>query len=105
MRTIDWSGFFPYLSIPVSGDTVQLPVYFIITSLACCLSILWLVRRADKQEFSRNRAIDTALVLMISGFIGARVFHVVFEEPQYYLHSPMRVFAFLQGGFVWYGGA
>lgn len=41
---------------------------------------------------------------MISGFLGGRLFHVFYEEPQYYLHQPLAVFKFWNGGFVYYGG-
>jgi phosphatidylglycerol:prolipoprotein diacylglycerol transferase len=100
--TIDWSGFLPYIKI---GGGVLIPTYFLITSLAFIICILWMVRRAERFEFSRVMTIDTALVLMITGFVGSRIFHVAFEEPRYYLENPIRVFQFWRGGFVWYGGA
>ena len=48
---------------------------------------------------------DLGLVLLITGFLGARLFHIVFEKPSYYLSHPLEVFYFYQGGFVFYGGA
>ena len=95
------SGFL--LSFTVFG--VVVPVYFVVCALAFIISMLLLVRRADRSVLSRNRALDTALVLMIAGFIGSRLFHIFFEEPAYYLEHPWRVFDIWSGGFVWYGGA
>lgn len=80
-------------------------IYFAIISASLCLSVLWLTRRADAVGFKRQRAIDLALSVMIAGFIGSRLFHVIFEEPNYYAESPWRVFEIWRGGFVWYGGA
>jgi phosphatidylglycerol:prolipoprotein diacylglycerol transferase len=98
---IDISGFLKSIHI----GSLTIPVYFLITSLAFVVCVFWLVRRADRRLVSRNRALDIALVIMIAGFIFARLFHVFFEEPAYYWESPMRVFDIWRGGFVWYGGA
>ncbi len=95
------SGFLP--SFQLLGMTV--PVYFLVTALAFIVAMLMLVKRADSHGLSRNRALDTCLVLMITGFIGSRVFHIVVEEPAYYWARPWLVFDFWRGGFVWYGGA
>lgn len=98
----DLSGFFP--TVPLGGG-VELPVYFIVVSLAFCICLLWLVKRADARGMGRNSALDLSLVIMVAGFLGARGLHVVFEEPAYYLEIPSRVFEVWRGGFVWYGGA
>jgi phosphatidylglycerol:prolipoprotein diacylglycerol transferase len=95
------SGFLP--SIHLFGMTI--PVYFLVSALAFIIAMLLLVRRADRSGLSRNRALDTALVLMITGFVGSRLFHVFFEEPAYYWARPSLVFDIWSGGFVWYGGA
>ena len=96
-----FSGFLPALHL--FGMTI--PVYFLVSALAFIIAMLLLVRRADRSGLSRNRALDTALVLMISGFVGSRLFHVFFEEPAYYWARPWLVFDIWSGGFVWYGGA
>lgn len=98
----DFSGYLPTLEL---GSGISIPTYFLVISFAFCLCVLWLVRRAKVEHLSRNTALDIALALMISGFIGARLFHVLFEAPSYYIEDPVRVFHVWQGGFVWYGGA
>lgn len=101
MKIHDLSGFLP--TVHLFGSTI--PVYFVVTALAFIVSLFVLVSRADRKALSRTRAIDTSLVLMVTGFIGSRLFHVFFEEPAYYEASPWRVLDFWSGGFVWYGGA
>ena len=101
-KPIELSGFLP--AIRVGG--LDIPVYFIVISIAFCVCIAWLVRRADRRpSLDRNQALDLALVVMLAGFVGARAFHVLFEEPAFYLESPLRALEFWNGGFVWYGGA
>ena len=97
----NFSGFLP--SITVFGLVV--PVYYVVISLAFSLSLLWLVRRTDERALSRNRALDISLVVMVSGFLGSRLFHIFYEEPAYYWARPALVFDIWSGGFVWYGGA
>jgi phosphatidylglycerol:prolipoprotein diacylglycerol transferase len=41
---------------------------------------------------------------LICGFVGARLFHVIYEEPQFYRQDPKQVFYVWNGGFIWYGG-
>jgi phosphatidylglycerol:prolipoprotein diacylglycerol transferase len=101
MKIHPLSGFLP--SVKLFG--VVVPVYFLVTALAFIFAMLLLVRRADAAGLSRNRALDTSLVLMIFGFVGSRLFHVFFEEPAYYRAHPILVFDIWSGGFVWYGGA
>ncbi|MES2964024.1 MAG: prolipoprotein diacylglyceryl transferase [Bdellovibrionota bacterium] len=95
------SGFLPVLKL---GSFV-LPTYFLISSLAFIAGLFFLVRRSKTLRLSRNRSLDTALVLMTTGFVGSRLFHVFFEEPSHYAEDPSRVFEVWRGGFVWYGGA
>lgn len=97
----DWSGFLPILRFT---PTVFVPTYFVIASLAFIIGMLLLMKRAEQYNLSRKVAADSALLVMVSGFVGSRLFHVFFEEFGYYRESPMRVFEFWRGGFVWYGG-
>lgn len=96
------SGFLPALRI---GGGIEIPTYFIIISAASCVCLLWLTHRTKVERLNRNTGLDIALVTLVSGFIGARLFHILFEAPSYYAEDPIRVFYIWQGGFVWYGGA
>ncbi|MCB0386582.1 MAG: prolipoprotein diacylglyceryl transferase, partial [Bdellovibrionales bacterium] len=93
-----------YPAIHLTED-VALPTYLLAISLVYCLALFWVVHRAERFEFSRVLALDVALVIMVAGFIGARLFHVLYEMPDYYLANPLDIFRVWQGGFVFYGGA
>lgn len=66
--------------------------------------VFYVNRRSFKRDHSGATALDLFLWVVIGGAIGARLLHVVYEEPAYYLENPLRVFYFWQGGFVFYGG-
>lgn len=97
----DFSGFYPVIRL---GESLSVPSYFVIVSIAFCISLFVLVARARKLHLNRNTALDLSLVVMVSGFIGARLLHVFFEAPAHYAEDPWRVFEVWRGGFVWFGG-
>ncbi len=91
--------------LPVIGSIgFQIPTYLLIISLTYCFGILWVLKRCEKLSLPKNLALDLCLLIMISGFVGARLFHVIFEYPQMYIKDPIRILYFWHGGFVFYGG-
>ncbi len=97
----DFSGFFPYLNL----FGLAIPTYYLVISLTFCLCIFWFIKRAEDRDFDRMTALDFSLVIMVASFLGARIFHIVFEHPEYYSDHPERVFYVWEGGFVFFGGA
>lgn len=89
--------------IEIFGE--KIPTYLLWISLTYCFGLLYLYKRGQSRGFSKNIILDSALVVMVAGFIGARFFHVLYEEPSYYLEAPLRIFYIWQGGFVYFGGA
>lgn len=87
------------------SNSLSVPSYYLVLSVVICIALIWSVRRADQMEISRKLVLDLSLVLMIAGFLGGRLFHVFYEEWDYYQSQPERIFAFWSGGFVFYGGA
>ncbi|MCB0355904.1 MAG: prolipoprotein diacylglyceryl transferase, partial [Bdellovibrionales bacterium] len=88
----------------VLGPDIFIPSYFLVISLTYTLASLWLFQRAPQFAISQKYVIDVALIIMLMGFLGARIFHVLYEHPDYYIKVPMQIFKFWQGGFVFYGG-
>src|SRR5690606_10671308 len=52
----------------------------------------------------RITAIDLTLVVLVAGFLGARLLHVVYEDWATYLLQPAQIFYIWNGGFVFLGG-
>lgn len=82
----------------------QIPTYFFVISASISFLLFFLSARVDKFHFDRKITFNIAIILMISGFIGGRLMHVVFEELDYYTNDPKQVFFFWNGGFVYFGG-
>lgn len=91
---------------------LTIPIYFLVISLTVmgCLSLLYFLIRSlafyklMDLGFEDSDGLDLAIVVLICGFIGGRLFHVFYEIPEYYLENPIQVIQFWMGGFVYYGG-
>ncbi|MCE3009114.1 MAG: prolipoprotein diacylglyceryl transferase [Proteobacteria bacterium] len=79
-------------------------LYFLILSLLYSGLLLIAYKKAKRLHLNLKITLDLALVLMISGFIGARLFHVLYEQPTMYFEEPLRILMFWQGGFIFFGG-
>ncbi len=73
-------------------------------SLAVTLASLWFLRRARQNRLAQTFAIDLTLAIFVGGFLGARLLHVFFEEPEFYRVTPLRILQIWNGGFVYLGG-
>ena len=62
----------------------------------------WMARRQKRNVLV---AMNIALILMIVGFVGARLFYAVYEQASFYRRFPENIFYFWSGGFVFFGGA
>lgn len=86
------------------SEGLEIPSYFLVISLVLCLGLFWIVRRGDRSQLPQGQVLDLSLWLMVSGVVGARAMHVLYENFAYYKGHPWRVFYFWEGGFVYYGG-
>ncbi|PWU21644.1 MAG: prolipoprotein diacylglyceryl transferase [Bdellovibrio sp.] len=86
------------------GSLVGLPTYFVVLSLVYSFLIFSAWKWAQICGFPQDHALNLALLSIVSGVVGARVFHVLYESPDYYLLFPNDAFRLWQGGFVFYGG-
>lgn len=93
-------GPFPEINL---GFTT-LPTYYTSLSLTYCLAIFWFYKRCEQRNLPQKNAMDLGMIILLGGFIGARLLHVLFEYPEHYIKNPIEAFYFWQGGFVFYGG-
>lgn len=81
------------------GD-IGVPSFFfmvMIAALSATFFASWLAKREGADPVVM---LDFGIIGIIASVIGARVFHILIENPSYYLEKPIRVFYFWQGGFV-----
>lgn len=79
--------------------------YFVYQSFLYTGLMLYVWWRVTRQGLPFRIAWNLALILMVAGFVGARLMHVVYENPEIYQADPWRILEFWQGGFVFFGGA
>lgn len=84
--------------------SIQIPTFFLVISLSLIILLSILSYRVEKFKKNRKIAFDVAILLMLTSFIGARLFHIFYEEWDYYRQNPFQAIQFWNGGFVFYGG-
>ncbi len=95
---------YPILKI---SELFAIPTYLLIISLDCILILLISNKRLGSERFAYlnlKTGLDLSLIILISGLIGGRLGHILFEYPQIYLSNPLQIFNIFHGGFVFYGG-
>jgi phosphatidylglycerol:prolipoprotein diacylglycerol transferase len=61
-------------------------------------------KRAKQRGLDPNAILDLAFWIFLAAFIGARLFHVLFYEPGYYVNHPWDVIDPRKPGFAMFGG-
>lgn len=86
------------------GDWV-ISNYFLLLSLDFCFMIIYLHWRSRKLKLNSHMALDVGIFSTLMGFVGARLFHVIYEAPSYYWENPSAIFKLWNGGYVFLAGA
>ncbi len=93
---------FQWTTIQLGPLTLQ--VWGLFVALGMLLSVGIISRRAAGQGIDKNKAMDFAIWIMISGFLFARLFHVFFYEPAFFLAHPSEIIQIWHGGMSSFGG-
>lgn len=88
----------------IEFSSFKISVYFITLAIVYCIGIQYFFARIKKFPLRVYLAADFLLVLLVSGFLGARLFYVFYQEPEFYLKNLKQIIAVWNGGFVFYGG-
>lgn len=83
---------------------LQIPSFFVVLSFLMGLAFFMTTRRSRHLNLDEKFSLDLALVLAIGGVVGARLTHIIFENPEYYYQNPVKMLFFWEGGFVFFGG-
>lgn len=68
------------------------------------IAAVWVATREAKRKGISEENIQTlALIGVIGGIVGSRLFHVI-DRLDYYMSNPLAMFAFQQGGLAIWGG-
>lgn len=86
------------------AEGLDIPSFFLVISLVISASLFWIVQRSDLYRLPKKNVLDLSLLLMLSSLLGARIFHVIYENFDYYRQDPLKIFYLWEGGFVFFGG-
>ncbi len=93
---------FQYTVVYIGPIPIQVWGFFV--ALGMVVSILLLRNMAKQQGLRPELFLDYAVWMIIGGIIGARLFHIVFYEPMFFLSNPIEVFKIWHGGLSSFGG-
>ena len=82
----------------------QIQVWGFFVALGMLMSIVILWKRLDALQIYKEEFLNQALWMIILGVIFARLFHVFFYEPTYFLANPVDVVKIWHGGLSSFGG-
>lgn len=77
--------------------------YSVLLLLAVFFGVTILVREGKRYEYSQDFLFNLAFWVIIFGFIGARIYYVIFNY-KYYLHDPISILKVWEGGLAIHGG-
>ena len=83
---------------------VPIKVWGLFVALGMILSFIIIWDRSKKLNFDAEKNIDIGIWMIVSGIICARLFHVFFYEPSYFLSNPVDIVKIWQGGMSSFGG-
>lgn len=94
--------FFSSHTYVIFGITFQ--TWGTLVALGYALGTYVAYRRAKAKGLDPNKILDLAFWIFIAAFVGARLFHVFFYEPAYYLQHPLEALDPRQPGYAMFGG-
>lgn len=89
-------------TIPIGPLNIQ--VWGLTVAIGILVSTYLFQRAVTPKGITKETVIDLVLVLIISGFLGARLYHVFAYQPLFFLSNPLELFKIWQGGFSSFGG-
>ena len=80
--------------------SIELPSFFLMITIGALLGTFFGAYLAKKEGRQEVAMLDFGIIGMTAGVFGAKLFHVIFENPTFYLEHPLRIFYIWQGGLV-----
>lgn len=91
---------------PVAFEIFGLEVYWygIVYAVGFLFTLWFLRKNAHVLNLSKDHIDNVVLITMITGLIGARIFHIVFYEPSYFFSNIGEMIRVDKGGMSIHGG-
>lgn len=83
---------------------VPIQVWGLCVALGMVVSLLLIYREAKNKKILPEPLLDLSLRMIVYGVVFARLFHIVFYEPAFFLSHPVEIIAIWHGGLSSFGG-
>lgn len=93
----------PYLAQGIQIGGLVIRFYALCILLGMIIAIILGIREAKKMKINTDDIFNGAVIGIILGIIGARIYYVIFEWSEY-SSNPARVFQIWEGGLAIHGG-
>lgn len=80
--------------------SLGVPSFFFMIMIGALAATFFASYVARREKADSVAMLDFGIIAIIASVLGARIFHILVENPSYYWENPLRVFYFWQGGFV-----
>lgn len=91
--------------IAISLGPIAIRWYSLAYIAGILFTLFWLKKSNEKDNFLSQKAYDDWLLWAVfSIMLGGRLGYVFFYNASYFLHHPLEIFAFWQGGMSFHGG-
>ncbi len=78
--------------------------YGVIIAVGFLLAFLYAMASCEKFHMDQDKFIDTVIIGIIGGIIGARAYYVIFDTSDQFLRNPISILYIREGGLAIYGG-
>jgi len=93
---------FQYTTVYIGPIPLQVWGFFVAFGMVVTMYII--NKEAKRRSMNAEILLDVSLKMIISGVVFARLFHVFFYEPSYFLVNPLEIIAIWHGGLSSFGG-
>lgn len=87
----------------IGGFHLKIPTYGFLLATAFSTGYLLALGRAKKLHIPTRHVENFFFIAVLGSILGARFFHVFFEEFSYYAKNPSKILAIWEGGYTFYG--
>jgi phosphatidylglycerol---prolipoprotein diacylglyceryl transferase len=81
-------------------------IYFfgLMIAIGIISALFFAIWKGKSRGIEEDTIVDIAMIVVLSGVIGARLFYVLFYNPAYYFTHPKELFQIYEGGLSIHGG-
>ena len=81
-------------------------IYFfgLMIAIGIIAATMFALKGAEKRGISEDTMLNLAMIVVVSGVLGARLFYILFYNPSFYFSNPLEIIKISEGGLSIHGG-